>query len=623
MAVYETVVVDGDGVPVAGALGYIYVNGVLSTGLTDDLAQPVANPVTTDSLGYVKVNVPFPGYTVKWHWLGRERLIETTPAYTGTDTSTDTTLSANSDTLVPTQKAVKAYADTKAQKSFASPLGGGNQAPVSRDVSDRFKYYASFEDFGIKLFENDGVTVRDNQAALQDAIDKLQPYNGALFVPPIEGSTVVVTGPLTLRSGTVGGKNYSGAGFGLIGTSPGERTSWQNGRYDLGQGLKLKAGSTGALITSPADAGHLTIENMLLSGNNQNQRGIDLVSRGSAYGFGAFLKQVYINGFLKEGLNIGANRGRGATEWLWIEYCGTAGTYAAMVQGSYDWEHTGIGIGVNNGTGIYLGTSSQVRFFGGATWMNEYNMVVDATCEDVDVFGLHFDQAQKHGLVINAATGTATRRGSRRFVGCRWSDNSDSSSGTYSDISLGVNVVDTYFSSPAFCGKGEASPKQKYCVETAAGAVFYADAFPFNSGAQKPYQTAFTNDWTRTRFGGSDAAAWGLGNGGAGMIGYANGNASLEVRDKQVSLGGTYLAEALRAEQNGGSYNRVVVQSTSNAFNFSQIVADSDAVNCDLALAGKGSGVLRFGTYAASALAVTGYVTIKDSAGNTRRLLVG
>lgn len=76
MALYETIVVDGNEVPVAGALGYIYVGGVLATGLTDDLAAAVDNPLVSGAFGYVKVNIPSSGYTVKWHWLGRERRVE-------------------------------------------------------------------------------------------------------------------------------------------------------------------------------------------------------------------------------------------------------------------------------------------------------------------------------------------------------------------------------------------------------------------------------------------------------------------------------------------------------------------------------------------------------------------
>ena len=43
----------------------------------------------------------------------------------------------------------------------------------------------------------------------------------------------------------------------------------------------------------------------------------------------------------------------------------------------------------------------------------------------------------------------------------------------------------------------------------------------------------------------------------------------------------------------------------------------------DLTLTPKGAGAVRFGTYTASVLTPTGYITIKDSGGTTRRLLVG
>ena len=52
-------------------------------------------------------------------------------------------------------------------------------------------------------------------------------------------------------------------------------------------------------------------------------------------------------------------------------------------------------------------------------------------------------------------------------------------------------------------------------------------------------------------------------------------------------------------------------------------VAGSDT-NIDLTLTPKGTGVVQFGSYTASPLlAVAGYITIKDSGGTTRRLLVG
>ena len=53
------------------------------------------------------------------------------------------------------------------------------------------------------------------------------------------------------------------------------------------------------------------------------------------------------------------------------------------------------------------------------------------------------------------------------------------------------------------------------------------------------------------------------------------------------------------------------------------IASEGSDTNIDLTLTPKGTGVIQFGTYTASVLTPTGYITIKDSGGTTRRLLVG
>ena len=75
----EGIVKDTAGVPVAGAKGYVYVDGILATGtqLVDDAGVNLSNPLTTDSLGHYKAHVTFAiEYAIKWNWLGRERYIE-------------------------------------------------------------------------------------------------------------------------------------------------------------------------------------------------------------------------------------------------------------------------------------------------------------------------------------------------------------------------------------------------------------------------------------------------------------------------------------------------------------------------------------------------------------------
>jgi hypothetical protein len=52
-------------------------------------------------------------------------------------------------------------------------------------------------------------------------------------------------------------------------------------------------------------------------------------------------------------------------------------------------------------------------------------------------------------------------------------------------------------------------------------------------------------------------------------------------------------------------------------------VANSVDADVDIVFTPKGAGAVRFGTYTASVLSPTGYITIKDSGGTSRRLLVG
>ena len=83
-----------------------------------------------------------------------------------------------------------------------------------------------------------------------------------------------------------------------------------------------------------------------------------------------------------------------------------------------------------------------------------------------------------------------------------------------------------------------------------------------------------------------------------------------------------------------GANIQFVVGSTASAVNYHQMAgsatgtalvhsAQGSDTNIDLALTPKGTGVLAFGTYTAGIIAQAGSITIKDAAGNTRRLLVG
>jgi hypothetical protein len=78
----------------------------------------------------------------------------------------------------------------------------------------------------------------------------------------------------------------------------------------------------------------------------------------------------------------------------------------------------------------------------------------------------------------------------------------------------------------------------------------------------------------------------------------------------------------ISAASGGAGVNYVSAQGA-NAAGAPTLAAAGDDTNIDLRILAKGTGVLSFGTYTAGAVAQAGYITVKDSGGTTRRLLVG
>ena len=88
--------------------------------------------------------------------------------------------------------------------------------------------------------------------------------------------------------------------------------------------------------------------------------------------------------------------------------------------------------------------------------------------------------------------------------------------------------------------------------------------------------------------------------------------------DGQIQVQIQNTASAVNYLNLTGSATNAVV--TTNA---PTISAQGSDTNINLKLATKGTGVLQFGTYTAGALSSTGYITITDAGGTSRRLLVG
>jgi hypothetical protein len=82
--------------------------------------------------------------------------------------------------------------------------------------------------------------------------------------------------------------------------------------------------------------------------------------------------------------------------------------------------------------------------------------------------------------------------------------------------------------------------------------------------------------------------------------------------------------EQFRIAHTASAVNYVQVTGATTASKVVAISAQGSDTDVTLSLAPKGAGTIRFGTYTASALlAVAGYITITDSGGTSRRLLVG
>ena len=112
-------------------------------------------------------------------------------------------------------------------------------------------------------------------------------------------------------------------------------------------------------------------------------------------------------------------------------------------------------------------------------------------------------------------------------------------------------------------------------------------------------------------------------------------NISSQGSDASVNLGFTAKSGGVIRFFTGNGTENFRIASVSSTVNYisasgaiagasPSFAATGTDADIDLTLTPKGAGAVRFGTYTASALlAVAGYITIKDSGGTTRRLLVG
>jgi hypothetical protein len=98
----------------------------------------------------------------------------------------------------------------------------------------------------------------------------------------------------------------------------------------------------------------------------------------------------------------------------------------------------------------------------------------------------------------------------------------------------------------------------------------------------------------------------------------ANGSGSV-----RLYTNGTSLTEQMRVSNTTSAVNYVQVTGATTASKVVAISAQGSDTDVTLSLSPKGAGTIRFGTHTGTILTPTGYITITDSGGTSRRLLVG
>jgi hypothetical protein len=87
--------------------------------------------------------------------------------------------------------------------------------------------------------------------------------------------------------------------------------------------------------------------------------------------------------------------------------------------------------------------------------------------------------------------------------------------------------------------------------------------------------------------------------------------------------GGRGSTSQLQVSHTASAVNYVQVTGATTASKVVAISAQGSDTDVTLSLSPKGAGTIRFGTYTGTILTPTGYITITDSGGTSRRLLVG
>lgn len=326
-------------------------------------------------------------------------------------------------------------------------------------VQDRLGQVISVEDFGAV---GDGLT--DDTAAIQAAINYAQTLKAWIYFPP-KKFAYMVTGLTIGQTGTNYTCHFMGGGFD---TSMAAQ-SGIIGQFEAQSMIKLIDNSNTSLITVNEDAAPPQFFNITLNGNSPFQTGTSYclylpdAAAAPYYRFAAWMQNCLVTTGRSGGIFIGSNRGAGYYENVWVQYCGTTTSDAAINVRCFDQQFRSVQIGPNPGTGMFLGQITQIQMTDCVMFMNHVGLQVSEDCGHLQVVDCAFDDNSTYGSLISGY-GPLNAEGARTFTGCHWRRNSASADNTYSDILVDSDRL-LILNGPIF-GGNEAGPNRvRYNIE--------------------------------------------------------------------------------------------------------------------------------------------------------------
>jgi hypothetical protein len=367
---------------------------------------------------------------------------------------------------------------------YANPIGGSGTGIVPVSIKDRFKHFAQASDFGIEIGPG-----HDNTTQFAEAAAKLAPYGACLYLPATN-----VGGYLTDTIDVRGG-NSAPSVMNIIGEGSANRAWGQNGDYNTGASLKLKANATGdCVVKSPAGSGRLVMENIALYQDltqSGPKKGLVLEDQ-ATYGDGADLTNVGIQGFTGTGLFIGVHRCRSTAISIWVLNCGSL-TEPAVNQRAGDWLFLQPAFSNGDGLAYYVGAVSGVVHYGGGIFYSKTGCEIVSDAGEIGFYGMVWDRHDEFALRIAAASNPANYRPGRVFVGNRFLSNSRSAHNTYSDV---INYdPNSQFIAPVFGGNSDGlAVLPKYHIENLGSGRVSLVAPHYGATVGETFGTALCNN---------------------------------------------------------------------------------------------------------------------------------